>query len=228
MQKDPIPFQAFNERGDFRSYYHGVLPHWRQTGCTYFVTFRMADSIPSIVLEEIEDKRMRWLKSRGINPDDLNWERKLSKLPISEQRMYDEHVVQMLNTSLDECHGSCALKEEAVGNKVAVALNFFHGERVLTGDFAVMPNHVHVLLTPINGFELEDILHSIKSYTANEINKLLERNESFWQRESYDHIVRDTEQLQAYQRYIAANPLKAKLREGEYVLASAVYEEVTA
>jgi len=225
--KAPIPFRAFNEGGELRIYDHGLLPHWRQTGCTYFVTFRLADSIPRIVLEDIEDKRIRWLKSRAINPDDLNWKSQLAKLPICEQRIYDEVVASLVNSSLDECHGSCVLKEEAVGNKVAHALNFFHGERVLTGDFVVMPNHVHVLLTPITGFELEDILHSVKSYTANEINKLLNRNESFWQRESYDHIVRDAEQLEAYQQYIGVNPLKAKLREGEFILSSAVYQIVS-
>ncbi len=86
-----------------------------------------------------------------------------------------------------------------------------------------MPNHVHALLTPMDGFELEDILHSIKSYTANKINQVLNQRGHFWQRESYDHIVRDTEQLQAYQDYIAANPSKAKLSKGEYILSRAEY-----
>ena len=85
------------------------------------------------------------------------------------------------------------------------------------GNFVVMPNHVHVLLRPINEHELEDILHSIKSFTANQINKLMERSGEFWQRQSYDHIVRDFDQLTAFQEYIAANPVKAKLNKDQFL-----------
>ena len=88
-----------------------------------------------------------------------------------------------------------------------------------------MPNHVHALLTPIEDHELEDILQSIKGFTAREINQALKRNGGLWQRESYDHIVREAEQLQAYQQYIAANPSKANLRAGEYILSTAEYRE---
>ncbi|MDF1815773.1 MAG: hypothetical protein P1V20_26480 [Verrucomicrobiales bacterium] len=38
-----IPFYPFNEFGEVRIYQHGLLPHWRQDGCTCFVTFRLAD-----------------------------------------------------------------------------------------------------------------------------------------------------------------------------------------
>jgi putative transposase len=107
-----------------------------------------------------------------------------------------------------------------------LALDHFHGTRVFTGDFVVMPNHVHILLTPIDGFELEDILHSIKSYTANEINRALGRAGRFWQRESYDHIVRDSEQLLSYRDYVAANPSKASLSIGEYIVSRAEYQIV--
>jgi REP element-mobilizing transposase RayT len=86
-----------------------------------------------------------------------------------------------------------------------------------------MPNHVHVLLTPITGFELEDILHSIKSFTATKINRILGRAGQLWQRESYDHIVRDINQLQAYQEYIAANPRKARLTPDEYTVSQSNY-----
>jgi hypothetical protein len=70
MFKTPIPFRGFVERGEVRVYAHGTLPHWRQPGCTYFVTFRLADSIPEAVLREHEYERSMWLKARSINPDD--------------------------------------------------------------------------------------------------------------------------------------------------------------
>jgi putative transposase len=215
MPKDSIPFRGFDERGDIRIYDHGILPHWRQPGCTYFVTFRLADSIPQSVFKEIEHERVTWLRARG-------------RLPSDEKRLYERLLGRLLNKSLDECHGSCSLRPPEIAGEVAGALDHFHGTRVWTGDFVVMPNHVHVLLTPINGFELEDILHSIKSYTATKLNRQLHRTGAFWQRESHDHIVRDLEQLGAYQEYIAANPAKAKLREGEYILSCAKYHVVGA
>lgn len=210
-----------------RIYDHGILPHWRQAGCTYFVTFRLADSIPKSVWQELECERARWQRARGIEPDNCDWKHLFAKLPIQERRLYEQRVGRMLNKSLDDCHGSCALRDPAIGNTVAVALDYFHGSRVFTGDYVVMPNHVHVLLTPMDGFELEDVLHSIKSYTSNEINRAMEQDGNLWQRESYDHIVRDAEQLQAYQQYIADNPVKGRLNVGEYVWSQAAYREVT-
>jgi type I restriction enzyme R subunit len=223
MLKAPIPFRGFDERGDVRIYYHGILPHWRQRGCTYFVTFRLADSIPTAVVKELEYQRTIWLRARRIDPADGEWKRRFTLLPSAQRREYEKLIGRLLNESLDKCHGSCILREPAIGSKVASALEHFHGQRVFTGDYVVMPNHVHALLTPIDGFELENVLHSIRSYTANEINRALSRSGPVWQRESYDRIVRDMEQLEAYQAYIAANPEKARLRSGEFIRAHAQY-----
>jgi hypothetical protein len=50
MSQQPI-FQPFNPDGELRIYVRS-LPHWRQPGATYFVTFRQGDSIPERVLAE--------------------------------------------------------------------------------------------------------------------------------------------------------------------------------
>jgi hypothetical protein len=223
MTKSPIPFRGFDDQALVEIYDHGVLPHWRQLGCTYFVTFRLADSIPKGVLQEIEYQRHLWLSARRIDPNGADWMKRLTQLSLAERRLFERHIGRLINESLDKCHGSCALRDPAIGNDVATALNFFDGIRVLTGDYVVMPNHVHVLLTPLGDFELEEILHSIKSYTANKINRALKQSGNFWRRESYDHVVRDSAQLEAYQQYIAATPSKAKLAAGEYILKKADY-----
>lgn len=221
--KPPIPFRGFDERSEIRIYQHGILPHWRQAGCTYFVTFRQGDSLPASVVREIEYERQQWLKHRGIDSTDPCWKVAFGRLPPDEQRIYERLVGAKINEQLDVGYGSCALRREEIARIVAKSLNHFHGQRMLTGDFVIMPNHVHVLLRPLPGFELEEILHSIKNYTANEINRVLKTNESFWQRQSYDHVARDYEQLEAYQKYIGANPAKANLGEGEYIYSSATY-----
>jgi putative DNA methylase len=94
-----------------------------------------------------------------------------------------------------------------------------------------MPNHVHAVFQPIlpDGQRLEldapepvgeredsvsplsIIMHSLKSYTAHEANKLLTRTGSFWQRESYDHWIRDEDELERIVLYVQANPIKAGL-----------------
>ena len=75
-----------------------------------------------------------------------------------------------------------------------------------------------VLVTPLPGFTLGAVLNSWVSFTAKAINKLQGRSGQFWQHEPYDHIVRNGERLRTLERYIAENPVKAKLREGEFLL----------
>jgi len=223
MEKEEIPFQGFNEYGEVRIYEHGILPHWRQEGCAYFVTFRLADSLPAQVVRELREQRHAWLRMRGINPEAKEWKREFARLGDEEQRDYERQTTDRLNRRLDEGYGSCVLRRAEVREIVAEGLDYFHGERTWTGDFVVMPNHVHVLMTPIPPFELEQVLGSIKGFSSKQINMELGRQGAFWQRESYDHIVRDAEQLEAFQRYIQNNPVKAKLSAGEYRYASAEY-----
>ena len=66
--------------------------------------------------------------------------------------------------------------------------------------------------------DLSGIMQSLKRHTPSEINKRLGREGSLWQQESFSHIVRIGEQLAKFQRYIAENPAKARLKEGEYLL----------
>jgi REP element-mobilizing transposase RayT len=74
-----------------------------------------------------------------------------------------------------------------------------------------MPNHVHALLTPCPGWDLGKIVHSWKSYTANECNKLLGRSGAFWQKEGFDRYVRNEVHYYNAAAYIENNPVKAGL-----------------
>jgi REP element-mobilizing transposase RayT len=91
--------------------------------------------------------------------------------------------------------------------------------------WVIMPNHVHLLITRYEGFSLEEIFHSIKSYTAHEANKILKRNGALWQHESYDRAIRNAEHFVNVIRYIEQNPVKAKLceRNEDWVYGSAYY-----
>lgn len=85
-------------------------------------------------------------------------------------------------------------------------LRFFDGQRYELGESVVMPNHAHALVTPWGEHELTDILHSWKSYSAKKINQMCGRQGHFWQKESFDHIVRSPEQLERIAQYIRDNP----------------------
>ena len=191
------------------------LPHWQQADATYFVTFRLADSLPREAVQRWLDDRRVWLQARGLTSAE-----EVRKLPESEQRRFSKHFIGRIERTLDECAGECVLRSPKIAQLVATALGFFHNQRYWLHRAVVMPNHVHALVTPAEGQRLDQIIHSWKSFTAKEINRLTGREGQVWQAESYDHIVRNEDSLRALGEYIVANPEKAKLRAGEYVLIS--------
>jgi type I restriction enzyme R subunit len=224
MTMPPLPFKPFNESGPVRIYYNGLLPHWRQAGCTYFVTFRLADSVPRAVLDQWLHERDCWLKARGAELKGHNWPAAIKQLSRVDRKRFERHFVSQLFEYLDRGYGSCVLQQPNIAKIAADSLVYFQGVRLDVGDFVIMPNHVHALMTPYAGFELEDIIQSIKSFTSNQINRELKRTGTLWMRESYDRIVRDGEELLRIQPYIRANPEKAGLSKGEYALREAEYD----
>ena len=82
----------------------------------------------------------------------------------------------------------------------------------------VMPDHVHLIIQPLKKAEgavysIAEILHSIKSYSANQINKLLGRRGSVWLDENFDRIIRDEDEFLEKMSYIVNNPAKTGLIE---------------
>jgi len=179
--------------------YHRHLPHWRQKGATYFVTFRLADALPQEKLNQI--KRMR-----------DSWEREHPP-PRSEQQWEDFARVIMRRTEawMDEGYGECFFRDAGLAGIMAAACRYFQDQRHVTFCYCVMPNHCHVAVKPLSDYELEQILDSWKGYVAFQVNKLLGRHGALWQEESYDRIVRDEEHLFRVVQYIGNNPAKAGL-----------------
>ncbi|MCB1070268.1 MAG: transposase [Verrucomicrobia bacterium] len=205
-------FQPFNHHEKVKVYRRN-LPHWRQDGCTYFVTFRLADSIPAPVLRQWKHERTQWLIAHGIqgslrNKDEMN---RYLALPQKERSAFERQQARRLHTELDQCHGSCLLRNSEVQLLVRSALTFFDGTRLACGDGVIMPNHVHWLVLPYPDHSLETIMKSIKSYLSNQVSKLLSKQGKLWQPESYDRLVRNRRELDAFRRYIAENPGHAGL-----------------
>lgn len=205
-----MTFEPFREDKEVIRYQNN-LPHWQQKGVTYFVTFRLADSIPKPKLDAWAQEREYWMQAHGLKPS-----YSLDSLTEAKRREYHLRFTQSFHNLLDAGTGECYLRREDASLLVANALSHFHGDRYELDAWVVMPNHVHALVCPLGEHSLDQVLHSWKSYTAHAINKLLFLSGQFWQHESYDHIVRSEEQLEHFRRYIQNNPIKAKLRAGEY------------
>jgi putative transposase len=101
---------------------------------------------------------------------------------------------------------------------VMEAILFEHRRRAQLRTFIVMPDHVHIVMTPmidgcgqLNG--IADILRSIKGISARRVNLSLGRQGPLWQAESYDHELRNDESLRAKCEYVAQNPVRAGLVE---------------
>ncbi|RME89457.1 MAG: hypothetical protein D6766_14700, partial [Verrucomicrobia bacterium] len=111
----------------------------------------------------------------------------------------------------DAGHGACWLRDPRIAGLVENALLHFDGQRYRLLAWCVMPNHVHVLIETRQGWPLADVVHSWKSFTASEANKLLGRSGPFWFREYHDRYIRNAEHYAQTVRYIEANPVKAGL-----------------
>lgn len=172
------------------------LPHWQQQETWVFLTWRLADSLPEAVVAKFLLQKKDW---ENVHP----------KLWDDEKmRDYNRLFSFRFESLLDDCHGSCCLREESVGEIVSGALLHFEGERHELDAFVVMPNHVHVLFRTINGHKMEAIIHSWKRFTAREINKALGRSGSLWQTEYWDRLVRSREHFEWTRKYITGNPAK--------------------
>ncbi len=171
-------------------YSRGYLPHFDGGELAQFVTFRLHDALPRSVV-------LRWR-------DELKHERSGDVESIMRRRV---------EAYLDQGHGSCYLKDFALATLVQEALLFHDETKYRLSAWSVMPNHVHLLCTPNISRSLGEIMHSLKSYTANEANKILGREGRFWQKEYFDRYIRNARHYTKVLAYIENNPVKARLCE---------------
>jgi len=182
------------------------LPHWTCDTAVYWITFRMADSLPQHKLAEWREERDAWLRH---NPE-----------PWNEQqwREYSTRFEDQLEQWLNAGYGSQALARPDVQAIVRSALLRFDGERLHLHACVIMPNHVHLLIEPIHKSKLSTLMKGIKGASARKANQAMNTSGQFWMDESYDHIVRSERQYHHFQKYIENNPAKANLAPDKYWL----------
>jgi REP element-mobilizing transposase RayT len=173
----------------------GDLPHWRQDGGFYFVTFRLSDSLPQILLEKWRQEQKEWRTEHEGADREM-----LMRRSLEQQRRVERW--------LDRRYGSCILADPAAQRVVANALRHFDGVRYELGDSAVAANHVHALLRTALEVDLSEVLYSWKRFTSAAMLKTTLVRKAFdgyrhvWQKESFDHLVRNRESLDKIRRYI--------------------------
>jgi REP element-mobilizing transposase RayT len=109
------------------------------------------------------------------------------------------------------------LRDPRIGELTANALRFWDGKTYRLIAWCVMPNHMHVIFRLLPGARLADVLKSWKSYTARMANRVLGRTGDLWQREYYDRLIRNGDELERAVRYVMNNPEKAGLRDWKWV-----------
>ena len=163
-------------------YYERRLPHWDLVGHPLFVTFRLHDSLPT---------------SRTFPPG----------------RVTSGRAFVAIDRTLDRsASGPLYLRIPEIAAVVVACLRDgeqrFH--RYQMHSFVVMPNHVHLLVTP--HVAATRWLGPLKGFAAHEANRMLGRiGQPFWQDESYDHLVRSDAEMERIREYIESNPVKAGL-----------------
>jgi REP element-mobilizing transposase RayT len=162
-------------------HYERRLPHWDVVGHPVFVTFRLHGSLPA---------------NRIFAPE-----------PLSSAGKAFAALDRLLDTSTT---GPLFLRQPEIARMIVAALQ--HGDKQLhryeLHAFVVMPNHVHLLATP--HMPATQWLGPLKGFTSHQGNRLLGSHGSFWQDESYDHLVRAGE-FERIRGYIELNPVKAGL-----------------
>lgn len=178
------------------------LPHLKREGGLYFVTFRLAGTLPAKVLAQFKAERENILALALAVKRPLTWH---------EQEELFRWYSSRVDKYLDAGHGECWLRQPELARTVADVLRFHVGQRFELNAWVVMPNHVHAVVRPLPDWTLSDVLHSWKGYSAKEANKLLSRQGEFWQGETYDHLIRDEEDLHRCCHYTVMNPVNARL-----------------
>jgi len=204
MESDDLKF--FNPWGEIITT-KNRLPHWQQTGACYFITWRLADSIPKEKLDSYYHDKKIWLLK---NPE-----------PWSPEIEAEYHSLfsTKLDQWMDNGFGSCILARPNIASTVKDTLLFYEGTRTTALSFVIMPNHVHYAFSLNSEYRLEKIIQSWKGYSAQQINSIRATSgTNLWQKDYFDRIIRNRKHFENCVRYIRRNPEKANLRKHEYIL----------
>ncbi len=178
------------------------LPHWQLGGSTYFITFRLKGAVRP--------------GTGGTGALPVQGADRVSALPGGATPPPQEpgRTGALPVPGADRASALPLRQEERA--IVRREILYWHGKRWNVHALTVMPDHVHVLATPLEQspgqwHPLSPILQSVKYGSALKINRLRGRRGSLWQAESFDRIVRDQNEFDEKANYILGNASRAGL-----------------
>ena len=183
------------------------LPHWEQDDCTYFLSFRLADSLPENLLAEWKEERILWLRAHP-----QPWSEEL-------QREYQELFSRRREAWIDQGHGACPLRDCGLRTAVQKAI-FDRAQADAIWSLVLMPNHAHALvsLADCRDGAIGRLMKRWKGATARTANGIRGIQGAFWAKDYFDRLIRDRRHFLNCVRYIRNNPEKARLRNEEFTL----------
>lgn len=200
-----------------KEYHRNNLPHFQQPGQAYFLTWNLKDAIPAKAFQDYT------LQMEALQKQIKDFKEKKSKesMIINLQQEYDHlrrKYLKAYNDMLDaECNPSVNLLKPENIDIISNTFKYWEGKKLHNYAFTIMSNHIHwvfqLLEKDDNGriIYLEDILQSVKRYSANKINKVENRQGSLWQKESFDTTIRNLEHMAKAINYTLNNPVNAGL-----------------
>lgn len=198
-----------NDKLSYKFSYHRRLPHIQPEGATFFVTSRLAGSLPPEVVEKLHRERDLIDAELARIADKRE---RAEKAYLASRRLFGKWDRAMDASST----GIRYLANTKVAKLVVESLHFRDGKVHELIAYCIMPNHIHIVFRPLEEsndkyYSLSKIMHSLKRHTAHEANLILGRSGTFWQHENYDHFARDNAELERIVKYVLHNPVKANL-----------------
>ena len=192
---------------DYQFFYKRNLPHLQPESALIFVTYRLAFDLPKEVLSNL-------LEIRKLYDSKLVKVNEMEKLKL--KKICNKYLFELEDDYFDRSKSTPLwLQNDDVAQVVMNSLRFNDGKLYELHLAMIMPNHIHMIIKPLTDsnkpVSLAKIMKDHKSYTANEANKILQRNGQFWHHENYDHYIRSDEEYYRIKEYILNNPVKAEL-----------------
>jgi REP element-mobilizing transposase RayT len=193
-----------------KEFYRRHLPHWQPKGALFFVTFRLKDSVPYQVIDSLRTERKRANAALYKLPES----ERLQQNAVDEQRYFEKW-----EGYLDKAEpGPRWLSQPEIASIVKEAMHYRDSKVFDLYTYCIMLNHVHVVFERASKSDwqsdllpLHKIMKSLKRHTARQANIILHREDAFWQDESYDRAIRDSEEFIRIVNYVLENPVKAGL-----------------
>jgi len=187
-------------------FYERRLPHYQPLDAMFSIVLRLVGSLPREIIEELRGRSQRSRQTVEFCDD-------------KHFRLFDGALDRRLS-------GPHWLANDAIARITADAIHYWDNRAFELLAYCIMSNHVHLILAtgqastiplsdcPFTGqtpYHVTNVLASIKKFSARKANRILRRSGRFWQRESYDHVIRSEDELEATMWYVLNNPVKAGL-----------------